>query len=305
MKIFTGTEKWLKPWFRNLSPLMKCVINYLWENCDKSGVWEVDMEAMRFDIGDNSLDYTEILKELFHQVMEIKPGELWLIPDWVSFQYKELGVVSSLHKNVIRDIEKRGLFGYLRGTREAARSLDVEIDWNSEKLNSLEKFYNKDFYAIAMPYLCHSHAIGPEGPGPNVNVKVNVKIKEKVKVKKEEKEFPGEVVEIVEMFNQTLPENLRRPGDVKWMECIVLLTDRHGYKFDDIKEIIRVFRDPESREGEFWISNFLTLSKLSRKDKDGTKYIDRFLTKLNRGNGKQISTVDTVEAAEEALLRQG
>lgn len=45
---FTETEKWNDNWFRRLSPAAKLLWNYICDNCDAAGFYEVDNEMIAF-----------------------------------------------------------------------------------------------------------------------------------------------------------------------------------------------------------------------------------------------------------------
>jgi hypothetical protein len=51
VKRFTETIKWVDPWFRELSPIQKCVFLYCCDNCDNAGFIEVDFSGWAFHIG--------------------------------------------------------------------------------------------------------------------------------------------------------------------------------------------------------------------------------------------------------------
>lgn len=107
-KRFTDTDKWKKPWFRKLKPVHKAFWQYLLDNCDKSGIWEVDFETAGFFIGEElSIEET---KEMFNkQFVEIDNGKRWFLIDYISFQYIKLNPNNSAHKNVYIELLERNL----------------------------------------------------------------------------------------------------------------------------------------------------------------------------------------------------
>jgi hypothetical protein len=50
-KRFVETEKWRDPWFANLTPVAKQVIDYVRDNCDHAGVWTVNLTHAENCIG--------------------------------------------------------------------------------------------------------------------------------------------------------------------------------------------------------------------------------------------------------------
>jgi hypothetical protein len=156
----TDNEKWKKAWFRKLSPVNKCFWNYLTDNCNHAGIWEVDFEAAEFYIG-QSIDLGDI-KEIFKkQFIEIDNGKRWYVLDYIEFQCKcsieELNYKNKFHKSVIDQLNKykiyellknlKGLNSPLEGVKEKEKEIYKEIykekeeeqeQEESQKLGSLE-----------------------------------------------------------------------------------------------------------------------------------------------------------------------
>lgn len=90
-KRLTDTEKWDDPWFRNLSPVMKCVWQFICDKCDNAGVWKKDFELMKFFIG--SPIESESVLAVFNGAADKKRivelgDDKWLICKFAAFQYK-------------------------------------------------------------------------------------------------------------------------------------------------------------------------------------------------------------------------
>lgn len=51
MKRFVETAKWSDGWYSNLSPVAKQVLDYLRDNCDHAGVWDVNLTKAENEIG--------------------------------------------------------------------------------------------------------------------------------------------------------------------------------------------------------------------------------------------------------------
>lgn len=105
-KRFTATEKWGKEWFRKLSPVHKCLWEYLRDNCDASGVWEPDWELASFQIGQEVSQ--QMLSGLGDRVAILNNGKV-LLTTFVEFQYGNLGNKSKAHLHVIKLLEKHGV----------------------------------------------------------------------------------------------------------------------------------------------------------------------------------------------------
>lgn len=106
MKRFTETEKWRDPWFRKLSPKLKCLWLYLCDNCDPAGVIDLDLELAAVQIG-AKLDPADTDK--FGDRLETLPsGKLW-IRRFVPFQFGVLSRDCRPHKVVFEALERNGL----------------------------------------------------------------------------------------------------------------------------------------------------------------------------------------------------
>jgi uncharacterized phage protein (TIGR02220 family) len=114
-KRFTDSEKWKKSWFRKLSPTHKCLWIYMCDNCNLSGVWDVDFELASIFIGEpiNPEEIKEVFKK---QYQELNSGSKWFIRDFIEFQYGELKDTNNLHRAVITSLKNSGVYeGYMGG----------------------------------------------------------------------------------------------------------------------------------------------------------------------------------------------
>jgi hypothetical protein len=106
-KRFTDIEIWDKEWFMELSPKLKCLVRYLFDKCDPSGVWKPNWKLASIHIKDqvNEKDLQGIPKDQF----EILPDGKIFLPDFITFQYGVLSEKSPAHKPIFRAIEKNRL----------------------------------------------------------------------------------------------------------------------------------------------------------------------------------------------------
>jgi hypothetical protein len=86
-KRFTDPQKWERRWFRQLTPVQKCFVMYLFDRCDPAGVWVVDMDAAAFFIGGDPGDPAAFLPDDF-PVIRLDGEKKWFIPKFLSFQYE-------------------------------------------------------------------------------------------------------------------------------------------------------------------------------------------------------------------------
>lgn len=140
-KRLTDTAKWRDPWFRKLSPELKCLWNYICDDCDLTGVWKCDFEMASFIIGKELTDSEafSLLNSGKERIIQLYTG-YWLINDFISFQYGVLGFNSPIHKKVISLIEShRVSIGYPMGID----TLSIPCNKNKKENN------NKDLKDIS------------------------------------------------------------------------------------------------------------------------------------------------------------
>ncbi len=117
-KRLTDSDKWKKAWFRHLSPTHKCFWQYLLDNCNNAGIWDVDFEAASFHIGDQ-LDALEAMETFRKQYLPFALGKRWFVIDFIDFQYGELKPSSNAHVSVINTLKKHGLFEVYQARKKA------------------------------------------------------------------------------------------------------------------------------------------------------------------------------------------
>lgn len=143
-KRFTDTDKWRKIWFRKLSPKHKCFWEYLRDNCDNAGIWEVDFELASFQIG-CELDQQEIKEVFKKQFIELNSVK-WFLTDFIEWQYncsiKELNPKNNAHLSVIRALEKYKIKGLVRGSIRA-QNAPMVVEGEEEEEEDKDKSSNK------------------------------------------------------------------------------------------------------------------------------------------------------------------
>jgi len=137
-----------------------------------------------------------------------------------------------------------------------------------------KRWNNANAYANALPEQCGSNAS---------KVKESKEKKSKVKkskVKKSKKTYNREIVNFTGDLSKFFPEyiikNLSETEKYNWIDTIDKLSRIDKYTNDEIKQAV-----DNARNSEFWARNFLSLTKLRKKNDDGIKYINIFL-ELNR-----------------------
>jgi hypothetical protein len=107
-KRFTDTELYDKAWFRKLPPRLKCAWEWLCKRCDLVGVWNIDMEKLSFEVGE------EITLEDLESAFEVQvfDGDKLFLPGFVAFQYGDesgrLSPRNRFHLSVAAKLQVRG-----------------------------------------------------------------------------------------------------------------------------------------------------------------------------------------------------
>jgi len=129
----------------------------------------------------------------------------------------------------------------------------------------------------------------PTEPRKPVNVTVTdtVNVKDKVKVKdinnkkeivKNQNDFSQAVYNCYNSLKNFFPEDLQPKNSTEknnWLETIEKLNRIDNWEFKNIEAIVY-----KTRADDFWQKNFLSLTKLRKKDKSGIMYINVFFNKF-------------------------
>ena len=84
-KRFTDSNKWRKPWFRKLSIKAKLLWIYLCDECDHSGVIDLDFELISFQVGFR-IEESDLFEYFGDKVEKIGTSKFFLLP-FYNFQY--------------------------------------------------------------------------------------------------------------------------------------------------------------------------------------------------------------------------
>jgi hypothetical protein len=102
-KRFTDSTKFRDPWYRKLSPKMKCLWEYILAECDLAGILEFDIDAIEFHIGENIT--IDDLKSLGNRIYFLEENKIF-IPKFVQFQQGTLNPDNRAHKAIFSAFEK-------------------------------------------------------------------------------------------------------------------------------------------------------------------------------------------------------
>ncbi|MDA7854920.1 hypothetical protein N9A68_04470 [Cyclobacteriaceae bacterium] len=155
---FTITEKWKSPLFRKLSPNVKCVYFYLWENCDGAGFYEIDTETISFYTQVPLAEIEPILESLKEQEITLSNGWLFIL-NYVEYQGNgnlnpnnnaHKAIIPKLHQNIIHFKEclrtQNNLAPYkeLISSSSKSNSLCKSIDKSNSLGNNISNDESKD-----------------------------------------------------------------------------------------------------------------------------------------------------------------
>lgn len=114
---FTATEKWQKAWFCALNSTNKLVWNYICDNCNNAGIWDINWPILEFHTGTPTPVNPAVFgvrDDLLPRVITL-PNNRWFIPGFVLFQQKisnlsDLNPDNNSHKNIIYLLKKDGIY---------------------------------------------------------------------------------------------------------------------------------------------------------------------------------------------------
>jgi hypothetical protein len=105
-KRFTDTEKWKKPFIRSLKAPYKLLWLYVCDDCDHSGIWQVDIEVAQIRIGEK-LDEQKALEYFGDKIIPLENNTKWFIPSFIEFQYPSgLSENNKAHTGIIKNLER-------------------------------------------------------------------------------------------------------------------------------------------------------------------------------------------------------
>jgi hypothetical protein len=137
-KRFTDTEKWKKPFIRNLSAPYKLLWLYICDDCDHAGIWQVDIDVAKIRIGED-INEQDAVKFFGDKLVRIDKGNKWYIPSFIDFQYPSgLNPDNKAHGGIIKILQKYNLideeFKPLISPLYGAMDMDKEMDMDKDKI---------------------------------------------------------------------------------------------------------------------------------------------------------------------------
>ena len=154
-KRFTETTKWKDTWYSDLTSKYKLFWNYLLDDCDHCGIWEVNFKVAQFLVGE-SLEHAEVKRVFKERIIELNDGAYWFIPKFIKFQYGEtLSKKNQAVKKVIEKLESKDLFKFLPEikvvecvSKDLQRSLQGPKEEEEDKEEDEVKLKDKEMYDL-------------------------------------------------------------------------------------------------------------------------------------------------------------
>lgn len=140
-KRFTDTNKYKKHFLRGLQGAYKVLWDFLYHDCDNSGIWIVDFEMAQHYVGKdlpvNREDAIKFFNSEEIRIIELDNGGKWFMPSFIEFQYGKLMATNKAHTNVIVTLKKYELIDnslslkiYDKGV---SRGLQAPMDKDKDK----------------------------------------------------------------------------------------------------------------------------------------------------------------------------
>lgn len=149
-KRFVDINRWNKPWFRKLGSEGRDIWNFINDNCESAGIWEIDLEGMSFNLG---FEVTmERIKSIFGDRIKFIGDNKLFIPGVIKFQCGDLSEACKPHLPIIKRLKELGLYkDYTKGLhtleeKEEEKDKDKEILLKSK--NSKIKFSPQDLVQL-------------------------------------------------------------------------------------------------------------------------------------------------------------
>src|SRR3990167_2294365 len=157
-KRFRDTEIWKKSFYKKLTPTYKLFWNFITDDCDHSGIWEVeDQQIIALRIGDD-VDL-QVALDAFNdgelRIHVFDAGRKWFIIPFVAFQYGDLNAKNRLHEVVRRSLESKKLIDLIPVRGPLGGPLNAPKDKEQDK--------EKDKDKVILEKECEKKPFGEEG----------------------------------------------------------------------------------------------------------------------------------------------
>ncbi len=147
-KRFTDTNKYKKSFIRGLQGAYKLLWDYLYHDCDHSGIWIVDFEIAQTYLGNDMKINKAKALELFNsdeqRIIELDGGKKWFLPSFIEFQYGFLSEKNRAHTSVIINLNKHNLLEQDLTLKKTIKPLTSPLQGGKEKDKDKEEEMDKE-----------------------------------------------------------------------------------------------------------------------------------------------------------------
>ena len=249
---YTNTEKWSDSWFSNLKPNEKFLFIYLYENCDIAGFIELNIKRWSTDIGLDKKIIEGALKGLRRGLICSNSNDCIYIRTFLKHQ-------KNLPLNPEKNNAHRGIFKRF------------EVYKHKFEINDIIEFIEGAKEGLRSPY----------GNGNGNGNGIGKKVENSENQNKSQIEVLYN--EVVAFFDESCrPKSEAQKNE--WCETLDKLNRIDGFSSDEIISVIE-----STRKDEFWRSNFLSVLKLRRKNKEGLLYFTVFKNRINGNHRTNIN----------------
>lgn len=201
-KRFADSNRFQKPFYRNLPAAYKLLWEYIHSDCDCAGIWLVEPDIAHIRIGKELKFDLKTALELFNsdetRIIEVKKNKVWFLTEFLSFQYGKLNKNSSIFKGILTRLQTYGL------ENEAYKLLENNNPLSNPLLNPLSNPLDN---SCANP--CATLTIRDKDKYKDKDKDLD---KDKVQVKEKEKEKENEKEENPELELEEDDNNAKKPS---------------------------------------------------------------------------------------------
>jgi len=144
-KRFTDNRKWKKDFIKELPGAYKLLWFYIVDDCEHYGIWDVEIDIAQLRIGkDMPIDEQKAIEFFGDNIQVIDSGKKWFIPGFIKWQYGELTESNRVHKSVIIELDRLGLYKGLTSPLQGVKDKDKDKDKDKEKDKNKDKDKDKN-----------------------------------------------------------------------------------------------------------------------------------------------------------------
>lgn len=153
-KRFTDTEKWKKKWYRELGSKLRDVRQFVLDDCDMAGIWEIDLNRLSYYIGEK-VTLEDVHQAFQNETQDLQDGSLF-VPAFLEFQYGNLVETNNAHRSVLKRLRSKKISQPLgspsRGVQDKDKDKVQDKDKDQDKDQDKDKEQKFDFEALYQKY---------------------------------------------------------------------------------------------------------------------------------------------------------